>query len=142
MSVSKVPCNVLKQNCFVRECVPDAPVCSLRGNTYVSVDVIVDPETGDSKLNYSNQEYPITPEYVKSFYSDYRTNLEEEMARPAPGKNLGDISSMVDFLKNIANPEFVTKVNSVLQSLSLNKNVTVEEKKSVKSSSVGGDVNE
>lgn len=120
-TVHKVPGNILKQNCFVRECVDDVPVCSLHGNSYVSVDVVVDPTTGDSKLEYSTQAYPITPDYVKSFYTDYRTNLDEETARLAPGKNLGDLTSVADFLKNIANPEFVSHVNGILSSLKQSK---------------------
>lgn len=41
-------------------------------------------------------DYPITPDYVKSFANstDYRNDIESALNSPAPGANLGDMTDL------------------------------------------------
>lgn len=45
-------------------------------------------------------DYPITPDYVKSFASscDYRNDIDAALNSPPRGQNLGDVTSLQDIL--------------------------------------------
>lgn len=45
-------------------------------------------------------DYPITPDYVKSFAnsSDYRNDIERAMNEPARGVNMGDMTNLQDIV--------------------------------------------
>lgn len=90
---SKVPCNLIKQNCFVHECVASSSsLASLE--SFVSCDEVA-TESGIS-LEYTTHDYPITPASVNSYVesADYRRDPVSAVARGHHMKNLGDVASL------------------------------------------------
>lgn len=49
---------------------------------------------------YVEVDYPITPDYVKSFANstDYRNDIERAMNEPARGVNMGDMTDLQDIV--------------------------------------------
>lgn len=86
--------NLLKQNCFLRECV-DIPFRAAEKITkYESIDEVTTDK--GVELRYTEHDYPITPEYVNSFAesADYRRDPISAIANGGSRKNLGDITDM------------------------------------------------
>lgn len=95
----KVVSNVLKQNCYIRDCIPIEDVSSeYSDKTFKSLT-----ETQTSKgidINFVDVPYPITPQYVNSFVdsSDYRRDPVNAVANGVKRTNLGDVSGLQDVL--------------------------------------------
>lgn len=92
---SCVRSNLLQQNCFVRSSVQRNDVCnSSAPDSFCSVDEIVTQK--GVELNFREESYPITPQYVASFAdsADYRKDLVSAFNSPARGQNLGDITDI------------------------------------------------
>ena len=93
----KIPTNVLKQNCFIRDCVEEAEsVTDYSDKTYTSVDEVV--TSNGIKLVENQVPYHITPQYVNSFVdsSDYRRDPVNAVVNAPRRQNLGDISGIQD----------------------------------------------
>lgn len=86
--------NLIKQNCFVRECVNIPYEETQKTEKYLSVDEITTDK--GIELKYTEHDYPITPEYVNSFAdsSDYRRDPMGAIANGSKRPNLGDITEM------------------------------------------------
>ena len=86
---------VLPQGCFMRD--PTLPVVrrAPQAVKYVSEEVTTDYIDGESR-RYVEKDYPITPEFVKSFVeiTDYKTTS----SNMAPRQNLGDVRAVQDTL--------------------------------------------
>lgn len=93
----KIQSNVLKQNCFVRDCVEEKEVFTdYADKTYTSVDEVV--SSNGIKLVENQVPYHITPQYVNSFVdsSDYRRDPVNAVLNAPKRQNLGDISGIQD----------------------------------------------
>lgn len=91
-----VKSQLLQQNCFLRDLYPGSCSSACPPDKFVSVDEVV-TDTG-VQLKYSENDYPITPQYVNSFVdsSDYRNDVVSAIANGHKRQNLGDIT---DFQK-------------------------------------------
>lgn len=92
---SRVQSNLLQQNCFVRDVTRiGGLVNSCAPETFMSLDEVVTSKGVD--LKESLNDYPITPQYVKSFADsvDYHSNLSDALSNPSRGVNLGDVSDV------------------------------------------------
>lgn len=92
---SRIQSNLLQQNCFVRDVTRvGGLVTSSSPDTFLSLDEVVTSK--GISLVESENPYPITPQYVKSFASsaDYRKDPFAAIASSSPRTNLGDISSI------------------------------------------------
>lgn len=107
MATKTKPCvkahsNILQQDVYLREVAPlTEPKSSPKSLYYNSiVEVVTDKGI---ELKRTVEEYPITPETVASYVDscDYKSDPLQAANRPAPGKNLGDISSVQMALKDV-----------------------------------------
>lgn len=91
--VIPIPTNLIKQNCFIRECVRSDSSLSVP-SSYVSCDEVT--ESDGIKIQYTEHDYPITPDSVNSYVdsSDYRRDPVGAVARGHHLRNLGDVSAM------------------------------------------------
>lgn len=91
----KIQSNVLKQNCFLRDCVEEREHLSdYSDKSYTSIDEVV---TNHGVEVVENQvPYPITPQYVNSFVdsSDYRRDPVNAIVNAPKRQNLGDVSGL------------------------------------------------
>lgn len=93
----KLPSNVLKQNCFIRDCVEEKEVSTdYSDKTYTSVDEVV--TSNGVKLVENQVPYHITPQYVNSFVdsSDYRRDPVNAVLNAPRRQNLCDITGIQD----------------------------------------------
>lgn len=69
-------------------------VDNVQPEKYLSVDEVV--TSGGVELRKTENDYPITPDYVKSFAdsSDYHKDLLSAVNNGVNGKNLGDITEV------------------------------------------------
>lgn len=101
----KVPCNVLKQNCYIRDCVSlndDKSVYDDR--TFKSLE---EKQTiSGIDIEVVDVPYPITPQYVNSFVdsADYRKDPVSAINNGHHRTNLGDVSG----LQNVLGMDFGT----------------------------------
>lgn len=94
----RIPCNLLQQNCFLRDCCPD--VVNVQSSscqkTYISLDEVV--SDNGVELKETVQDYPYTPEYVNSFVdsADYHNDPIQAIASAQTSyrSNLGDITDL------------------------------------------------
>lgn len=95
-----VPMSLIQQNCFIRDVTrisdnsASAAVSAKR--TYLSLDEVTDID--GVKLRMTENDYPITPEYVDSFSesADYRNDVVGAVANAPKRTNLGDITGFQD----------------------------------------------
>lgn len=100
----KIQSNVLKQNCFLRDCVEEREHLSdYSDKTFTTIDEVV--TNNGVKLVENQVPYHITPQYVNSFVdsSDYRRDPVNAVVNAPKRKNLGDISGVqtlcdIDFI--------------------------------------------
>lgn len=92
-ALDPVPSNLIRQNCFTRECVHSSSSLS-SPEKFFSCDQVVTDE--GIRLECSEHPYPITPESVKSYADscDYRTDPLAAASSAPRRKNLGDVSSL------------------------------------------------
>ncbi len=93
----KIFTNILKQNCYIRDCVEEKEVSTdYIDKFYTSVDEVV--TSNGVKLVENQVPYPITPQYVNSFVdsSDYRRDPVNAVINAPKRQNLGDISGIQD----------------------------------------------
>lgn len=83
--------NLLKQNCFLRECVSCPVAFKRQPGQYESLDEV--SSSNGIELKPTVNDYPITPQYVNSFVdsSDYRRDPLAAIANGRGGVNLGDM---------------------------------------------------
>lgn len=119
-SLNLVSTNLIRQNCFVRDCASPSDLkedygCFNESKTYPTLDTICDSELNAMRDVTHNETYPITASYVKSFQdaADYRTDLQSAYNSPAPGSNLGDIRAVQSVLSRL---EDLHSIYSDLQS--------------------------
>lgn len=76
--------------------IPQGVITQPAVNKYFELREIQTPEGFVEKL--VEVDYPITPDYVKSFANstDYRNDLERAINEPARGANLGDLTGFQD----------------------------------------------
>lgn len=94
---SRVQCNLIQQNCFVRDCSLKQDLMSDEvPYTYSSLV----EKTVDDGIKHEFEEFPyeITPQYVNSFCSssDYRRDPFAAILNGKGGANLGDVRSLQD----------------------------------------------
>lgn len=94
MSKRPVPTSLLQQNCYLLDATVSSSVSASTAakKTYTSLDEVTDV-TG-VKLVQTENDYPITPEYVDSFSesSDYRNDVVGAISSAPKRRNLGDIT--------------------------------------------------
>lgn len=93
----KLSSNLLKQNCYIRDCVEEKVVTTdYSDKTYTSVDEVV--TSNGVKLVENQVPYHITPQYVNSFVdsSDYRRDPVNAVINAPRRQNLGDITGIQD----------------------------------------------
>lgn len=92
----RVESNLLQQNCYVRDVVRavDLNTDSSKNISYYSLDEI--QEDDGIKFKKNLYDYPITPDYVKSFAdsSDYRRDPANAVANGVNKVNIPDCASI------------------------------------------------
>lgn len=88
----KVHSNLLKQDCYLRYYVPDeVDVVHSTPKKFVNLTEV--PDEDGLKVVATEENYPITPEYVSSFAAstDYRLDPQSNINRAGVRSNLGDV---------------------------------------------------
>lgn len=115
MNKERVKMNLIEQNVFVRV---ETPKLDLKDDclieSYVSQDEVV--ENNSVVVKRTVQDYPITPDSVNSYAdgTNYRLDVNSAVSRSAPGKNIGDVAALQDFLSK--SPEEISSIFSELKS--------------------------
>lgn len=105
----KVKMNLIQQDVFVRAVTEGVDLKKdFLIDSYVSCDEVV-KENGTEYVS-TLQEYPITPDSVNSYAdgTNYRNDLSAFGNRPAPGRNLGDVSAIQEILAQ--SPEKISEL--------------------------------
>lgn len=92
---SRVQSNLLQQNCFVRDVVRTTDLSvSSSPESFLSIDEVVTSK--GVELKETDNPYPITPQYVKSFADsvDYHKDLLGAISSGERRSNLGDITDI------------------------------------------------
>ncbi|WGL31082.1 hypothetical protein [Dipodfec virus UOA04_Rod_708] len=95
----KVQSNLLKQNVYIRENIPEVSCCLDSVKKYYDIQRVTDPVKNVVEDKIIERDYPITPDYVNSFSDcDYHNDVTGAMAYSAnnPKQNLGDVTSLQD----------------------------------------------
>lgn len=95
--IKPIVTNLIRQNCFVRDVSLNTSVVSSDDRysdvTYESVDEVLRDDGTGVDLNYSENSYPITPQYVQSYVdsADYHGDPLAAIANSSARQNLGDV---------------------------------------------------
>lgn len=96
--IKPVVTNLIQQNCFIRDLCICHSVASDPLATYTDVEEVLRSDGTGVDLVYSENQYPITPDYVNSFAesADYRNDPAGAVRNAISRKNLGDIRTIQD----------------------------------------------
>lgn len=90
---SRIQSNLLQQNCFVRDVTRVGGISvSSSPESFLSIDEVVTSK--GVELVESDNPYPITPQYVKSFVDSADYHNDPFGSIVSPRQNLGDITAM------------------------------------------------
>lgn len=88
--------HLIKQNCFTRDVTVHSSDPERSSTHFTSLDEVSTPNGVEIKI--TENEYPITPQYVNSFVdsADYRRDPLGAIANAPQRRNLGDVREIQD----------------------------------------------
>lgn len=94
-ALKKLPCNLVLNDLVLYNASQCSKAIPKSNSKYYDL-VEVQNEDGSRVEKLVEQDYPITPEYVKSFEqsADYRLDIDGAIANGHSRKNLGDVTQM------------------------------------------------
>lgn len=101
----KIVTNLLQQNCYIRESVPNVNNFTDYGDKVYN-SLVEKPTKNGFEVKIEAFPYPITPQYVNSFVdsADYRRDPANAIANAPKRTNLGDVTE----LQSVVNMDFTT----------------------------------
>lgn len=100
MSNRRIPCNLIRQNCYLRDIVDPLDFSSkYPEKVFTSLDEV--PSDDGIKFVPNDYPYPITPESVNSYVdsSDYRKDPANAISSGVHGVNIGDCTDIQSILR-------------------------------------------
>lgn len=111
--MKKVHCNIISQDCYIRDVTPKL-VHKTEYKPRKFSSLVEVPDTLGIRYELKEFDYPVTPESVKSYVdsTDYKRDPSAAVGLPARGVNLGDMTT----LQRVTNCD-LSAVRSVLERL-------------------------